>query len=293
VTIDQAVSLLAAITLMEMMVTLGLGVKASDVLAVGKRWDLLARAFLANYIIVPGTALGLLLLFHATPMVAAGFLVAAVCPGAPYAPPFTAMARGNITVAVGLMVLLAASSALLAPLLLGFLVPVIAGSATVHIDVLKMVRTLLGAQLLPLCLGLWIRHSYASVAERLKKPGSVLSLLLNLILLTLIIAVQFRTLAEIHLKGYIGMFCLVIAALAAGRVVAKRGQEESAKSLILTTSVRNVGVSLVIVTASFPGTAAITSATAYAIFQTIIIALLAWAWGRHAQHVQFVEEKAA
>ena len=142
-------------------------------------------------------------------------------------------------------------------------------------------------------LGLWIRHSYASVAERLKKPGSVLSLLLNLILLTLIIAVQFRTLAEIHLKGYIGMFCLVIAALAAGRVVAKRGQEESAKSLILTTSVRNVGVSLVIVTASFPGTAAITSATAYAIFQTIIIALLAWAWGRHAQHVRFVEQKAA
>jgi predicted Na+-dependent transporter len=77
----QLVNLLAAVTLSEMMVTLGLGVRASDVMAVGKQWELLSRALLANYVIVPGAAFGLLLLFHTGPMVAAGFLVAAVCPG--------------------------------------------------------------------------------------------------------------------------------------------------------------------------------------------------------------------
>lgn len=50
--------------------------------------------------------------------------------------------------------------------------------------------------------------------------------------------------------------------------------------MAITTSVRNVGVSLVIVTGSFPGTAAITSATAYALFQTIVMVLVALAWGR-------------
>src|ERR1700757_760845 len=125
--VDQLVNLLAAVTLIEMMVTLGLGVKASDVLSVGKQLDLLFRALLANYIVVPSAAVALLLLFHATPMVAAGLLIAAVCPGAPYAPPFTAMAKGNVTVAVGLMVVLAASSAVVAPVFLGFLLPVISG----------------------------------------------------------------------------------------------------------------------------------------------------------------------
>jgi bile acid:Na+ symporter, BASS family len=233
------------------------------------------------------------LAFHASPMVAAGFMVAAVCPGAPYAPPFTSLAKGNVAVAVGLMVVLAASSAIVAPLLLGFLLPLITGSAHVGIDVAKMIRTLLGAQLLPLCVGIWIRHSHAALADRLKKPASALSLSLNLVLLTVIIIVQFQTLADIHVRGYFGMLCLVLATLFAGLLVTKRGQADTAKSVILTTSVRNVGVSLVIATASFPGTAAITSATAYALFQTVVIALVALAWGRYTPKIHLVEQKAA
>ena len=291
--VDRLVNLLAAVTLIELMVTLGLGVKASDVLSVGHQWGLLSRAFVANYILVPGAAFGLLLLFHPSPMVAAGILIAAVCPGAPYAPPFTAMAKGNVTVSVGLMVVLATSSAVVAPLLLGLLLPVIAGNATIDINVVKMIGTLFGAQLLPFCLGIWIRHSHEALADRLKKPASALSLSLNLVLLTVIITVQFQTLAGIHVRGYFGVLCLVLATLVAGLLVTKREQADTAKSMILTTSVRNVGVSLVIATASFPGTAAITSATAYALFQTVVIALVALAWGRYTPKIHLVEQKAA
>jgi bile acid:Na+ symporter, BASS family len=291
--VDRPLNLLAAVTLVELMITLGLGVKTSDVLRVGKQWNLLSRALLANYILVPAAALGLLLLFHASPMVATGFLIAAVCPGAPYAPPFTAMAKGNVTVAVGLMVVLAASSAVVAPLLLEFLLPVITGSAAVKINVLNMIGTLLGAQLLPLCLGMWIRHSHTTLANTLKRPASALSLTLNLVLLTVIVVVQFRTLADIHVRGYIGMLCLVLATLVAGLLVTKRGQADIAKSMVLTTSVRNAGVSLVVATASFPGTAAITSATAYAIFQTVVNALVALVWGRYTPTLHLVAQKAA
>ena len=291
-TVDQLINLLAATTLIEMMVTIGLGVTVSDVLRVSKSWGLVARALLANYILVPGAAVGLLVLFHANPMVAAGFLVAAVCPGAPYGPPFTVMAKGNATLAVGLMVILAASSAIIAPLLLRFLLPLVAGNTALNINVFKMVGTLLGAQLLPLCLGLWIRHRRPLLADRLKKPASVLSLALNLLTLAVIIAVQFRMLREIRLRGYLGMLCLVIASMAAGRLMGGRPCE-GPKGMVLTTSVRNVGVSLVIATGSFPGTAAITSATAYALCQTIVIACVALAWGRLTPGITLVKKKAA
>ena len=89
------------------------------------------------------------------------------------------------------------------------------------------------------------------------------------------------------------MLCLVLVTLVAGLLVTKREQADTAKSMILTTSVRNVGVSLVIATASFPGTAAITSATAYALFQTVVIALVALAWGRYTPKIHLVEQKAA
>jgi bile acid:Na+ symporter, BASS family len=279
--ISQLINLLAAITLIEMMVTVGLGVALSDVLGVGKNWALVVRALIANYVLVPAAAVGLLFLFHANPMVAAGILVAAVCPGAPYAPPFTSLARGNVTQSVGLMLILAGSSAIVAPLLLGFLLPVLAGNTDLKINVYKMVGTLLGAQLLPLCLGLWIRHRRPVLADALKKPAGRLSLSLNLLLLAVILIAQFRLLAEIHVTGYFGMLCLLIATMTAGWVVGGHSNESS-RSMVLTTAVRNVGVALVIVTGSFPGTAAITSATAYGLFQTIVIALVALAIGRFA-----------
>jgi len=255
--------------------------------------NLLFRAIIGNYVLVPLISVALLLWFHATPMVAAGFLVAAVCPGAPYAPPFTAMAKGNVIIAVGLMIVLAASSAILAPLLLGFLLPLAAGNASVQIDVFKIIKTLLGAQVLPLIVGLWIRHSHPVFARKLKKPAGTLSLLLNVLLLAVIISVQSQTLAQIRVRAYFAMLCLLLGTLVAGRLSSKRGVDDIAKSLILTTAVRNVGVSLVIASGSFPGTAAITAATAYGIFQTVVIALIALLWGRYTPRISLVEGKAA
>jgi hypothetical protein len=50
--------------------------------------------------------------------------------------------------------------------------------------------------------------------------------------------------------------------------------------MAMATAVRNVGLSLVIATASFAGTKAVTAATAFALFQTIVMVLVALCWGR-------------
>src|SRR5262249_52318304 len=55
---------------------------------------------------------------------------------------------------------------------------------------------------------------------------------------------------------------------------------ENRTAMTMATAVRNVGVSLVIATGSFAGTKAATAATAFAIFQTIVLALVALGWGR-------------
>src|SRR5262249_45992293 len=116
-TIGQLINVLVTITLIEMMVAIGLGVTFVDLVGVARNWRLVARAGLANYVCVPAATVGLLLLFDPHPLVAAGFLILAVCPGAPYGPPFTEIAKGNLAVAIGLMVLLAGSSAIIAPIL--------------------------------------------------------------------------------------------------------------------------------------------------------------------------------
>ncbi len=158
VSIDTLINLVVTTTLIEMMIAVGLGVTLADVLAVAGSGGLVARAALANYVCVPAAAVALLLLFRVQPMTAAGFLVAAVCPGAPYGPPFTAIAKGNLPVSVGLMVVLAASSAFVAPLILYWLLPLMSGGDSLRVDAVRMVVTLFATQLLPLFAGLAVRQ---------------------------------------------------------------------------------------------------------------------------------------
>src|SRR5215831_15457261 len=100
-TIDQLINVLVTITLIEMMVAIGLGVTFVDLAGVARNWRLVARAALANYVCVPAATVGLLLLIDPHPLVAAGFLILAVCPGAPFGPPCARIAGGNVPAAVG------------------------------------------------------------------------------------------------------------------------------------------------------------------------------------------------
>lgn len=273
------INLLVTITLFEMMVAIGLGVPLSDVWGVARSGRLLARAALANYVCVPAVATSLLLLFQAEPLVAAGFLITAVCPGAPYGPPLTALAKGNMGVSVGLMVVLAGSSAIVAPLLLYWLLPWISGGKLLQIDAAKMVATLLTTQLLPLALGLALRQWRPRLAKLLLKPANRLSAALNLSVIGLIVAVQLDSLIAVRMRGLAGMLALVLAALAAGWLLSTPGGGDR-KAMAITTGVRNVGVSLVIAASSFPATAAVTATLVFGLFQTVVLALLSLAWGR-------------
>ena len=273
------INLLCAVTLFEMMVSIGIGVTLADLIGVARNGRLVGMAALANYVCVPAAAVVLVLLFDADALVAAGFLIAAVCPGAPYGPPFTGIAKGNVARAVGLMAILAGSSALVAPLLLHFLLPLTSGDEQVQVNVVKMVSTLLIAQFLPLCIGLGIRHWRPVLADRLKKPANLLSLALNLVTFGVILGIQWEMLMGIPVRAYLGMLALVLLAVGVGWLLGGPGRENRT-AMTMATSVRNVGVSLVIATASFAGTKAVTAATAFAIFQTIVMALVALGWGR-------------
>lgn len=289
--IDRLINVLATITLLEMMVMIGLGVTVSQITSVAKDGKLIVRAMLGNYVLVPAAAVGLLVLFHASPFVAAGFLMAAVCPGAPYGPPFAGLAKGNVAVAVGLMVILAGLSAILAPMLLGVLLPVVAGNEDVKANVLKMVGTLLFSQFLPLCAGLAIRKKSPELARRLESPAKKLSMVLNILVFGVILFVQWRMMASIPVRGFVGMFLLVAATFVTGWLMGG-SNIATRRAVTAATSVRNVGVSMVLVTGSFPGTAAVSAATVYALFQTILLAAVFVAWGK-LTFKEYVHETAA
>src|SRR5689334_10329343 len=125
------------------MLSMGLQVTFAAVTASARHGGRVALGLAANYVFVPAMTLGLLHLFQPEPMVAVGFLVLAVCPGAPVGPPAATIARADVPWAVGMMVVLAGLSAVLSPALLGLLMAWVAPDSSVAVDYLAITRALL------------------------------------------------------------------------------------------------------------------------------------------------------
>jgi BASS family bile acid:Na+ symporter len=212
-------------------------------------------------------------------MIAAGLLILAVCPGAPFGPPCTTIAKGNVGVSVGLMVLLAASSALVAPLLLSGLLPLISKQEPLKVDAVKLVGTLVVTQLLPLSMGVTVLHWRPSLAARVQGPAQRVSLVLNLTVVGFILVTRFGVLAAIPPGAFAGMSLLLLASFAAGWLFGGPATADR-KAMTLTTSLRNVGVGLVIAASSFPDTPAITATLAYGLLEIFGSVALAFWWGR-------------
>ncbi|HWB10854.1 MAG TPA: bile acid:sodium symporter [Pirellulales bacterium] len=284
-TIDRWVNSLIVITLIEMMIAIGLGVAATDVVVAARRWQLTLRAAAANYLLVPAATIALLRLYHATPMVAAGFLILAACPGAPYGPPFTAIAKGNVATSVGLMVILASSSAIVAPLLLSVLLPLVSSDVELRIEATRLIATLFVTQLLPLCAGLGLRVWRPKLAAKMQPPASLLSKIFNLVTIGLILATRYQTFLQIRLAAFAGMLLLLIASLGVGWLLGGSTRDDR-RAMALTTALRNVGVSMVIAAGSFPGTPALTAVLAYALVELAGSLALALWWARRARGLE-------
>jgi BASS family bile acid:Na+ symporter len=278
--VDRLINVLVTVMLVEMMVAIGLSVTFAELAAVVRNWRLVFQAGIANYICIPVITLALLRLFApANAMVSAGFIILAVCPGAPFGPPCAKIAKGNVAAAVGLMVILAGSSALLAPLLLSVLLPFVSSEKSLELDAVEIVITLLLTQILPLSIGLGLSRWSPRLAERLKKPANLLSSVLGVVVICVILVAHFPMLAEIKLRGWIGMAALLCASTVIGWLLGGPGTANR-RTMALTTNLRNVGVGLVIAASNFPGSAAVTATLAYGLFEIIGSLLLAFAWSR-------------
>jgi BASS family bile acid:Na+ symporter len=276
-TVDRIINALVTVTLIEMMIATGLSVSSADLAGTCKNWRLVIRAALANYVCVPAATIALLLWFKPQPMVATGFLILAVCPGAPYGPPFTAIAKGNVPIAVGLMAILAGSSAIVAPVLLHNLLLLFSEHEPLLLDGPKIAVTLLLTQLLPLCVGVALRERCSTLAFTLQGPATLISKVLNLIVVGLILVTQFHLLTDIRSLSFLGMFILLVMCWSAGWILGGR-QTDARKAMTLTTALRNVGVGLVIATGTFAGTPAVTAVLAYGIIEIIGSLVLAFGW---------------
>src|SRR5262245_41560096 len=177
------------------------------------------------------------------------------------------------------MAILAGTSTLISPALLHVLLPWVSGGEAPQIDLMGMLGALLATQLLPLLVGLTVKHRRPQFADRLLAPLELVSKVLNLGVAGLILGTQFGMLMDISIAGFAGMLILLVASLIIGWL-AGGPKGDDRRTMALTTSLRNVGLGLVIVTGNFAGTPAVSAALAYGIVEVLGSLTVALWWAR-------------
>jgi BASS family bile acid:Na+ symporter len=273
---------LTSATLFAIMFSLGVGLPLEGFSCWQQNRGLILRALVGTCVLVPLTAL-LLLMWSPTLALPqpARFAIAlmAVCPSAPLLMRKAAKQGGDRSLAALLQVA-AALLAIVSIPLLGLLFTRLFGVAGWAIQPRHVAGQVALAQLLPLVLGLLLRRFAPRLAKRIELP---LDRIANVLLLTLVLLLLVK--AGPLLMTYVGanavalpvMAAMVLFSLALGYGLADPDPRQRV-TLALVTSMRNPGLALLLASTHAPGVPAVKLGILVYLVITIILSIPFLRW---------------
>lgn len=225
------------------MVTLGLGLTITQIIAPYKKIKIVLLALIANFILVPIFAFFLVQWLPMPEGVRIGLILLSLSGGAPFIPLIVAVAKGDVGGSVGLMVLLLLVTILFMPFAVPFLLP---GTLLSALDIAKVLVTIM---LIPLIIALCLNAYLPNAASRLqsytrKITGlSVFVLIVSVIYLYTDVIVSHVDILAVLVLFFLG--AAIIGAFMGGRSNSAR------VSLVVGTGLRNPPVAILVASQSF------------------------------------------
>lgn len=260
-----------------MLLSVGLRVTVSDVLAVRRTSRELAWVLVINVLLIPAVAMGLCAGMATTPAVTMAMLLCAAAPGGPMGPLLAGMAGAHLGFAVAVMVLLAMLSVFTTPVTLWLILPGdLAGTA---VSPVAIAATLAKFQLAPLVVGMAIRRRLPRVAAHLAPPVTRLANGLLVAVVVVLAVSKGHMLGTVGGLGLLVMMTLVLACLLLGGA----GQSQPiTRAAALCTGVRNLALALLLVATHFPDPKTDAAVLSFGLLMLgTPLALVAW-WRRKA-----------
>jgi BASS family bile acid:Na+ symporter len=191
------------------MLAMGMSLTVQQITGPLRNVRLVVLALVANFILVPALAFLLTIILPMGEPQATAIILLGACAGAPFLPKLAEMAKGDVALAVGIMVLLMVVTIFYAPLVLPLVLP------GVEVDVGAIAQSLILLMLLPLIIGLLTKWRYVDTAASWQPHLSQASSYSLMVLIVAALLLQFR-----NVIGAIGSWVILGAILlVAGAVV--------------------------------------------------------------------------
>ena len=264
----------AITTVFTVMFDLGLAIVPGDFRRAWQHPGLMLKGLFSVLVMVPAIALLVTRIFELSRPVEVGIVLMAISPGAPVALRRSLNAGGDRAFAPALQIAVAVLAVVSMPLWIAALDEVYGASAS--IDPRHLARQVFIAQLLPLGLGMLVRHLSPHVAgwivARLDRVANIL--LLTLALLALIDVWQTVVNAGLHATLAIVLTTLLV--LACGHALG--GPDPASRTaLAIVSAARNPGLALLVATVNGAAPGIIATVLAYLVVSALtVIPYLIW-----------------
>ena len=263
------VHLIVLVLLVALMFGAGLKTDRHDVVKVLKNGSLIARALLANVVLVPVYGVVLVQLFHLNAFVATGILLMAIAPGVPFVVQSGAgKDAGSLSLAETLAVLLPTIAVVTVPIS-AFIVMPLESQAPIHLG--PTLVTLVLFQLLPMAIGAYVHERDQALADRLERPVQIVFLLAAVTLLILIGPSIGKAIGVIYgSNGIEAAIIMAVVSMATGWYLG--GPERDFRhTLAVGTTLRNVGVALAVAKENYSDQGVEAAVICYLVVQFVIV----------------------
>jgi len=227
------------------MLAMGLSLTVKQIIEPLRNVKVVLLALLANFVLVPVLAYGVLLLIPLEQGLSTGLIIVACAAGAPFLPKLVQVAKGDAAFSVGLMTLLMVITVFYLPFVLPLLLP---GASVNSWDI---ARSLIFTMLLPLSIGLFIKARYAEMAGHLQPTMSQISSLAIVLMMVGVLVLQFSTIiATIGTGGIVAALLFLVGSLAIGMLLG--GKNPAMRSVMgLGTAQRNLAAAMLVAAQNF------------------------------------------
>lgn len=263
-----------------MMLGVALDLKLDDFKRIVRAPKAPAVGLIAQFVLLPAFTFVLTLILRPHPSMALGMILVAACPGGNLSNIITYLARGNSAISISMTAVSTAAAIIMTPLNLALWGSLNPATAAIlqrvklsPFDVFVTVFVILG---IPLAIGLWLARRFPKLADRVRKPFKIFSLIFFMTIVAGALAANWTIFLKVI--GMVFLVVLIHNALAlnlgywSGRIL--RLTEADTRAVAIEVGIQNSALGLVLVFSFFEGLGGMAIITAWWGIWHIIAGLL-------------------
>lgn len=259
------------------MLAVGLGHTLRDVFGPMLDSRAVIRAVVANFVLVPLLAYGMVQVVPLDGSYATGLMLLATAAGAPFLIKLTAAANGNVPLSASLTMLLLPITVIYMPAV----VPILAPEARVSPAAIAV--PLLWTMILPLLVGLFVRDRRQTLAERLRPwLGTLATVALGVLVVATVVANVRGIIRLINTGAILAPLVLILGAYVIGWAF---GREYRGGHVVLGlgTAQRNIAAAMVVATQGLGDRDTVVMVVVASLVELVVLFPIAWFLSRRGR----------